>query len=208
MSPSAQRERLRYCSPSGADRRSVKRCWSASGPCDGRSLARRTNRPIDRGMENFLFVASTSRTTARWSSSSAPDFVGRLDHEAQFGDLLVETETIAFHRRRKPALRRKAKLIERHVLTGFFDTSLEPVLRLEETPLGGDEPENDHLALGHEAQWLEASGTLVIVFEEEPVDVQLTEEGLGHEVVAALGRPVGLEVTSARVCGDRHALWS
>src|ERR1017187_7170761 len=159
-------------------------------------------------MENFPFVVSTSRAAAGWSSSSAPDFVGRFDHEAQFGDLVVETETVAFDRRRKPALRRKAKLIERHVLTGFFDTSLELVLRLEETPLGGDEPENDHLSLGHEAKWLEATGTVVIVFEEEPVDVQLTEEGLGHEVVTALGRPVGLEVTSARVRGHRHALWS
>ena len=72
--------------------------------------------------------------------------------------------------------------------------------------LGGDQAEHDLLALGHEAQRLEAAGPLVVVLEEEAVDVELREQHLGHEVVAALGRPRRPEVAAAHVRGHPQAV--
>ena len=68
--------------------------------------------------------------------------------------------------------------------------------------LGGDQPEHDQLAGRHEPQRLEAARALVVVLEEEAVDVELGEQRLGDEVVAALGRPGGAEVAAAHVGGD------
>src|SRR5262249_18491104 len=68
-----------------------------------------------------------------------------------------------------------------------------------------DQPEHDHLAPRDEAQRLEATGALVVPLAEEPVHVQLTEQRLGDEVVAAGGGPRGPEVAPAHVRGDRHA---
>ena len=71
--------------------------------------------------------------------------------------------------------------------------------------LRGDEPEHHLLARRHEPQRLEPAGALVVELAEEAVDVQPAEEGLGHELVAALGRPGGAEVAAAHVRGDAHA---
>ena len=60
---------------------------------------------------------------------------------------------------------------------------------LELAALRRHEAEHDDLPLRHEAQRLEAAGALVVVLEEEAVDVELVEERLGDEVVAALGHP-------------------
>ncbi len=82
---------------------------------------------------------------------SAPDLVGRLHDEAELRGHVAEGETVALYRRRKATLGGQTDLIERDVLTGLVDTALELVLRFERSALGGDEPEDDHLALGHEA---------------------------------------------------------
>jgi len=74
-------------------------------------------------------------------------------------------------------------LIQGNELAGLFDPAFELILRLERATLGGDESQHHHLALGHEAQWLESTRTAVVVFEEEPVDVELAKEGLSDEVV-------------------------
>ena len=68
-----------------------------------------------------------------------------------------------------------------------------------------DQTEHDLLARRHEAQRLEAAGALVVVLEEEPVDVELAEQRLGDEVVAALGRPRRAEVAAAQVRRDVQA---
>src|SRR5439155_289758 len=56
--------------------------------------------------------------------------------------------------------------------------------------------------------WGRFGGTaaLVVPLHEEAVDVELVEERLGDEVVAALGHPRRAEVAAAHVRGDRHAL--
>ena len=68
--------------------------------------------------------------------------------------------------------------------------------------LRGDQAEHDQLARRDEPQRLEAAGALVVVLEEEAVDVELAEQRLGDEVVAALGRPRRAEVAPAHVRGD------
>ena len=60
------------------------------------------------------------------------------------------------------------------------------------------------LALRQVAQRLEATGALVVPLAEETVHVELVEEAVSHEVVAALGRPHRLVVAAAHVRGDRH----
>ena len=66
-------------------------------------------------------------------------------------------------------------------------------------------PRTTSLARRHEPQRRERAGPLVVVLQEEPVDLQLGEQRLGDEVVAALGRPGGAEVAPAQVGGDVHA---
>ena len=69
----------------------------------------------------------------------------------------------------------------------------------------GDQAEHDLLlALGHEAQRLEAAGPLGVVFEEIAVVVGLAEHHLGHRLVPAFRNPGGAEVAAAHMRGDDH----
>jgi hypothetical protein len=136
----------------------------------------------------------------------APDLLRGLDDEAQLGDLLVLGEGVALDGRGEAALRRQAQLLERDVAGGLVDAALEVVLALEDRRLRRDEPEDDLLARRHEAERLEAAGALVVVLEEEAIDLEPAEEGLGDEVVAALRRPGRLEVAAAEVGRDPEAL--
>ena len=72
-------------------------------------------------------------------------------------------------------------------------------LLLELAALRRHEAEDHHLALRDEAQRLEAARAGVVPLHEEAVDVELAEQRLGDEVVAALGRPGGAEVAAAHV---------
>ena len=82
---------------------------------------------------------------------------------------------------------------------------LSVVLALQLAALRGHQAEHDHLARRHEPQRLEPARPRVVVLEEEAVHVQPAEQRLGHEVVAALGRPRRPEVPAAHVRGDRQA---
>src|SRR5215467_4801503 len=87
--------------------------------------------------------------------SSSPDLVGEFDDHAQFRPFR------------------------------FLDAALDIVLLLECAALGGDEAEHDDLvALGQEAQRLEAAGALGIVFEKITVVVDLAQQRLRHRLVA------------------------
>ena len=136
---------------------------------------------------------------------AGPDVGGDVDDEGQLGDLLVVGQHVALDRRGEAALGRQAQLLERHVLRRLVDASLERVLVLERARLGRDEAEHDHLARRHEAQRFEPARARVVVLQKEPVDVQLGEQRLGHEVVATLGRPRRAEVAPAHVRRDVHA---
>ena len=115
-------------------------------------------------------------------------------------------EHVALDRRREAALRREAQLLERRVPRRLLDAPLQLVLRLELAALRRHEPEHDLLlALRQEAQRLEAARALVVPLHEEAVDVELVEQRLGDEVVAALRRPRRLEVAAARCASSRSS---
>jgi hypothetical protein len=95
-----------------------------------------------------------------------------------------------------------------NVLARLVDPAPQRVLVLQCAPLGRDQPEHDLLARGHEPQRGKGARAGVVELEEEPVDIQAGEQRLGDEVVAALGRPRGLEVAAAHVRGHPHALRS
>jgi hypothetical protein len=96
-------------------------------------------------------------------------------------------------------------LFERQVSGRLVDAPLQGVLRLQLSTFRGDQPQHDHLVRWHEPQRGEATGALVVIFEEEPVHRQFREHRLGHEIVRALGRPRGAEVAPAHVGGDRES---
>src|SRR5690348_9665401 len=186
--------------PSGSCRSSRSRCsrWSSAWlPCCWRATCwRRCPRPWPRG-----------RGRGRSSEPSralAPDLVGGLDDQAELGYLLVVGQRVALGGGGEAALPGQAELVQGDELGGLVDTALEVVLGLQLGALGGDQAEDDHLALGNEAERLEATGPFVVVLEEEPVHGQLGEQRLGHEVVAAGGDPGGTEVAAAHVRGDGH----
>src|SRR5436190_15113056 len=96
----------------------------------------------------------------------APDLVGDLHDPPQLRPLLVLGQDIALLGGGEAALRREAELIEVDVPRGLVDAALELVLGFERPALRGDEPEHDHLALGHETQRREAAGAVAVVFHE------------------------------------------
>ena len=105
---------------------------------------------------------------------------------------------VALDRRGEAALRREAELLDVDELRRLVDPPLQLVLRLELAELGGDEAEHDGLALRQEAQRLEAARALVVLLQEEAVDLELVEERLGDEVVAAFGDPDDLKLPRHR----------
>src|SRR4029077_8316996 len=81
---------------------------------------------------------------------SSPDLVGDLHDPPELRPLLVLGQDIALLGGGEAALRREAELIEVDVPCGLVDAALELVLGFERPALRSDEPEHDHLALGHE----------------------------------------------------------
>ena len=75
---------------------------------------------------------------------------------------------------------------------------------LELRALGGDEAEHRDLALGQEAQRLEAARALGVVFEEIAVDVDLVEQQFGDRLVAAFRDPGAGEIAAAEMHAHRH----
>src|SRR5579875_1985185 len=122
-------------------------------------------------------------------AASAPDLSGYLDDQRELGELLATGQVVALDRRGEAALRREAQLLERHVLRGLVDASFQVVLRFELRRFRRHEPEYDLLARRHEAQRREGARALVVELEEEAVDVELAEQRLRDEVVAAGRRP-------------------
>src|SRR5436305_10743360 len=147
----------------------------------------------------------SARSLDRGNPGLSPDFLGDVDDQFELGDFLLVAQHVALDGGGEAALRRQAELVERHELGRLLDPALEHVRVLQFAALGGDQAEHDHLAPRHEAQRLETAGALVVPLTEEPVHVQLAEQGLGDEVVPARGGPGGPEVAPAHVRGDRHA---
>ena len=73
------------------------------------------------------------------------------------------------------------------------------ILRFKLGVLGGDQAEHDILAARDQAQRLEASGALGIVFQEKGVRIERAEEFFGDGVVAAFGVPAAAAVAAANM---------
>src|SRR5581483_7138510 len=112
--------------------------------------------------------ASSARSERRlqWPSL-APDLASDLCNQLQLAALVVRTEQVAFGHRREPALWTDRELLGRHVLRGLVDAPQQVVFSLELALLGGDQPQHDSLAARHEAQRLEAAGSLAVVLQQE-----------------------------------------
>src|ERR1017187_4091557 len=123
------------------------------------------------------------------SLASAPHLCRSLHDQLQLGHLLLVAERVSLHRRGEPALRRQAQLLDRDVARGLLDPPLEQILALQLAALGGHQTQHDQLVGRDVAQRLKAAGTRVVVLQEEPVHVELAEQRLGDEVIAALGGP-------------------
>src|SRR6185369_9306384 len=99
-------------------------------------------------------------------SGSAPNLLGRLDHQSQFIALCFHCDLVAVHGARKAALRRQRQLLDRRVLRGLGDAALECVLVFQLPEFRGDQTQHGGLALGQETQRAEVAGALVVVLHE------------------------------------------
>src|SRR3954470_13298256 len=136
---------------------------------------------------------------------SSPHLVGELDDHAKLGPLFVLGQDIALLGRGEAALRGEAQLIDVDILRRLVDAPLDVVLLFQRTTLRGDEAEHDLLlALGHEAQRLETTGAIGVVFQEIAVDVDLAQQAIRDMVVTALGDKGGAEIAAAGMHGDHH----
>src|SRR6185437_5842795 len=115
-------------------------------------------------------------------AASAPDLFGRFNHKFQLRHLVGNAYIVAFNRAREAALRAEGELIERTIFRRLLDPALQRVFGLERRELGGDEAEDDSLALRHETQRREIAGALVVIFEEIAVDIDLVEEHVGDRL--------------------------
>ncbi len=102
-------------------------------------------------------------------------------------------------------MRGDAELVEIGILGGFVELATQVVDAFQLTGLGGDEAGQHALvALGQEAQGLEAAGALGVVFHEIDVDAGLVEHGICRRVVGAFGDPGGFEIATAHMHADHH----
>ena len=118
---------------------------------------------------------------------------------AVFGD------EIALGGRSETALRAKREIFHGDEFCGFVDASGKLIGIFHSRDFGADEAENDGFAFGKEAQRFERAGAVVVVFEEEPVDVERGEHFLSDRVVAAFGVPVAAIVAAAKMDGERDS---
>ena len=116
----------------------------------------------------------------------APHLVRDIGDEAQLRPLLVLGEDVALFRRGEAALRRKRKLLERDQLRRLHHALPDVAPGLQRARLRRDKTEHDDLvALGQEAQRLEAARAVGIVFEEIAVVIDARQQRFGHRLVTA-----------------------
>src|SRR6516164_3338919 len=86
----------------------------------------------------------------------------------------------------KAALRREAELFDRHEPRSLSDSLLEQVSGFQIGQFGRDESQHYFPALRHKPQRREVACSWGIVFEKEPVDVELVEQPFSYRLVAAV----------------------
>src|SRR4051794_19663942 len=160
---------------------------------------------IDNSARRLLDRPPARAMTARGESSLRPHLVGELDDLAHLGPLLVLREDVAFLGAGEAALRAERELLDRCEFRRLVDAALDVLDLLQRAGFRRDEAEHDDLiALGQEAERLEAAGARRVVFEEIAVVFHVAQQPLGDRLVAALGDPGGTEVAAADMRGDHH----
>ena len=139
--------------------------------------------------------------------SPAPDLLGDLDDQLAASPPARRSSACC-----PPRWRRSRTARDRHSWSTstycgrLLDAALEQVLGPPARALGRDEAEHHRLARRDESQRLERARALVVVLEEVAVDLEVAEQRLGDEVVAALGRPHRLVVAAAQMRGHREVV--
>src|SRR5262245_29528539 len=96
--------------------------------------------------------------------------------------------------------------MNRKVARSFVDAAPQVVLRFELRLLCCNEAQNHILSTRNQAQRLESSGTMRIVFEEKCVHVQRSNEPFCNHVVTTLSKPAAPAISSADVRCNRDAV--
>src|SRR5215510_13930453 len=124
---------------------------------------------------SLTFGESVGQST-EWFRS-APDLVSDFNHEVQLRPLFVYGENVAFLRAGEAALRTQAELVERHIGLRIADPPPDVVLALETARLCRHQAEHNLLlAFWNEAQRLEATGAVAVIFEKIAVIVAEVEQ--------------------------------
>src|SRR5262245_21802306 len=134
----------------------------------------------------------------------APHLARDLDDQLQLAPLIRCRERVSVVRAGEAALRAQAQIVELHVSGGCLDPTLERILGLHLCGLARHQLQHNLLALGYEAQRLEAARAFAVVLEEVAVDVEPAEHHFRNRFVPAGGHPRTLEVPAAGMDRDRQ----
>jgi len=143
-------------------------------------------------------------------SRLAPNLIGNLADEGKLLLLVLLGERVAALVGAEAALWADGNALQGflaglaaalgHKVCGLVDPPLHLLLVLQLAQLGGDGADYDVPVLGEELEGLESARSLGVVLEVESVDLELGEEGLGDDVVGALGKvPPTDEVSATEV---------
>ena len=143
---------------------------------------------------------------AEGSVRRAPDLFADGHDELELAPLVVLGELVAVVGAGEPALRAQGEAVEGHDLGGLVEAAADHVGVLELGRLRRDEPDDGGLRRGEVAQRLEPAGPVAVELEEEGVDVEAAEHGLGDRLVAAAGDPPAAEVAPAHVRRDEQVV--
>jgi len=101
-------------------------------------------------------------------------------------------------------LRRQAKLLERYKFRRPRDAAPDVVFRLQLSAFRSDQAEYNGLVPRHQAQRLEATSALGVVFHEVAVHVNCIEQRFRHRLVTAGSDERRLKIATAQMHRDRH----
>ena len=111
---------------------------------------------------------------------SAPNCLGRLHDQRQFGTLIVFGEGIPGDSAGEAALRADGKTIEINIACRLVRPPLQCFQAFEYRCLGAYETEHDAFVFRHEAKRFEITRARRIIFEQEVIDVGIRKKALGH----------------------------
>src|SRR2546426_4464167 len=156
----------------------------------------------------LAIIRSLSMSSSFERRILTPDLSRDLDHQLQLAALVILAQAVTHLAAREAALRREAQVLKRHVFGGSVDPTLQAVLVLQFSFLGGNQPQDYLFSSWHKPQRLEAAGAPGVVLEKEAVHLRLAEHRLGHRVVAAGGHPHAGVVAAAGVHRHGEIAWA